>query len=330
VYVVAEVYAGLPARQQHAVQVAAVLLQRGDGHVASHLSAAALYDWALPLSGPGRPTLTRSTGSGPTRRREAVVHVAGLDPTTTTTRREVVAGTELELPATTPQRTVADCLRHLSVVDGVALGDSALRAGRTTWAAVARELDRQRSWPYSTRGRTSLLLLDPRRETWLESASFVTLVLAGCPCPEPQVTLLDAEGRFVARVDGWLDEEAVALEPDGRAKYLLDVGPLPKDPTAAADVVAVAVQRRLVAQNERERRLMALGVQVVRWGTADITRRPQAVLAAVEVARRRADRSRFTGRAVHQPAPPWLVAPASAVDSAADSAGAPRRPLSEA
>jgi hypothetical protein len=312
IYTVREVYGALPARDRHIVHVAAALMQRGEGHVASHLSAAALYRWALPLEGAGPPTVTRHSASGPTRQRDAVVQVADLDGTATTLRHEVVAGEHLSVRATAPARTVADCLRHLGLPDGVALGDSALRSGRTTWFEVARELDRQRTWPYAAHGRTGLVLLDPRRETWLESSSFVTLVLAGCPCPEPQVTLYDARERFVARVDGWLEAEAVALEPDGRAKYRLDVEGLPHDVDAAAELVATAVQRKLIAQNERERRLLELGVQVVRWGTFDITQRPQAVLAWVAAARRRGDRSRFTGRAMVQPAPPWLASAASA------------------
>jgi hypothetical protein len=185
---------------------------------------------------------------------------------------------------------------------------------------VAAELDRQASWPFAARGRRSLLLLDPRRETWLESLSFAILVLAGAPRPEPQVTVFDRSGHFVARLDGWLEEEAVALEADGRAKYRAELGPLPRDLDAAAEVVAVAVQRRLSAQNERERRLLDLGVEVVRWGTADITRHPQRVLAALAAARRRGDRSRFTGSTRYRPAPPWLES------AACSSHVAPLRP----
>jgi hypothetical protein len=306
IYAVAALYAVLPAREQHLIHVAAALLNHGEGHAASHLSAAAIYNWALPLTGAGRPTLTRAPGAGPTRRRNVVVQVASLRTQDTTMAAVQVAGRRLELAATRPARTVADNLRHLSVPDGVALGDSALRSGRVSWAEVAAELDRQASWPFASRGRRSLLLLDPRRETWLESLSFATFVLAGCPCPEPQVTVLDPAGGFVARVDGWLEEEAVALEADGRTKYRADLGTLPADLDAATEVVATAVQRRLIAQNERERRLLDLGLQVVRWGTADITRAPQRVLAAIAAARRRGDRARFIGTLLHQPAPAWL------------------------
>ncbi len=114
-----------------------------------------------------------------------MVQVAALDPGSTTAQRLAVASGILDLPTTSPARTVADCLRHLPVADAVALGDSALRCGRVEWSQVARDLERQRSWPYAAHGLAGLLQLDPRRETWLESLSFVTFVLLGGPRPEP-------------------------------------------------------------------------------------------------------------------------------------------------
>ena len=73
-------------------------------------------------------------------------------------------------PLTSPARTVADNLRHLPNADGVALADSALRHGRVSFEQVAECLDRQANWPYAENGRRALLLLDPRRETRLDSA----------------------------------------------------------------------------------------------------------------------------------------------------------------
>ena len=152
----------------------------------------------------------------------------------------------------------------------MAIGDAALRSGAVLAEAVGRELERQSSWPYIERARSAAPLLDPRRESWLESFSFVTLYLAGLPMPQPQVTVLDPQGRFVARVDGWLAEGAVALEADGRAKYLQNLPALPDDLDAAADGVAVHVRNTLLRQNDRQQRLESLGVSVVRWTTGDI------------------------------------------------------------
>src|SRR5665811_669563 len=101
------------------------------------------------------------------------------------------------------------------------------RRGTTvSYDEVAAVLDRQSCWPYAENARRALPLVDPRRESWLESYSFVTLHQMGLPMPEPQVSLFDSQRRFVARVDGWLEDEVVALESDGKAKYFLDQQPL--------------------------------------------------------------------------------------------------------
>ena len=101
----------------------------------------------------------------------------------------------------------------------MAIADAAIRAGDTSIEAVRAVLERQDPWPYLANGLQGLGLVDPRRESYLESYSLVRLAHRGIQA-EPQVTIRDAEGRFVARVDGWLDEHAVALEADGTTKYL--------------------------------------------------------------------------------------------------------------
>lgn len=246
------------------------------------------------------------TGSGCTRRRDGlVVQVAALGPGDHDDVSVRVDGHAWSVPVTNRARTVADSLRHLELADGVPLGDSALRQGRVTYEQVAHVLARQETWPWAARGRRALALLDVRHESWLESYSFCVLHLAGLPRPEPQVTVCDRGGRFVARVDGWLDDCAVALEPDGRGKYLADLGVLSADVESAAEQVAAGVRARLLAQNERERRLRALGIQVVRWGTREIVHHPAQVLARVAAARRAGDRTTLTGHVRSLPAPPW-------------------------
>ena len=143
-------------------------------------------------------------------------------------------------PDNEPSAHLADNLRHLPNADGVALADSALRQARVSYEQVAAVLDRQARWPYAERGRRALPLVDPRRESWLESFSFVTLHQMGLPMPEPQVSLFDARGQFVARVDGWLEDEALALESDGLAKYFLDEQPLSAEIDLAADVCSTS------------------------------------------------------------------------------------------
>src|SRR5665647_727981 len=122
-------------------------------------------------------------------------------------------------------------------------------------------------------------LVDPRRESWLESYSFVTLHQMGLPMPEPQVSLFDAQGRLAGRVDGWLEDEAVALESDGRAKYFLGDQPLSVDVDLAAEEVLDHARRQVMQEKERRDRIVDLGAELVRWGTREILRSPREVLA---------------------------------------------------
>ena len=312
VYIEERRYAALSDREQHGAAVVATLMARADGSVASHLSAALAYGWVLPLTGTGPVTLTDGNLDAPTRRasprgshEHVTVQVASLPTSDVTTRGLGIAGTRWEVQMTSRARTVADTLRHLRNADGVALADSALRQARVSYEQVAAVLDRQALWPYAERARRALPLVDPRRESWLESFSFVTLHQMGLPMPEPQVTLFDARGRFIARVDGWLEEEALALESDGRAKYLLNERPLSADVEVAADDLLDATRRRLFQEKERRDRIVDLGAELTRWGTREIVRSPRTVLARIAAARQRGDAGRFMGRAAYLPSPAW-------------------------
>jgi hypothetical protein len=297
---------GLPPRDQHLARVLALLACRPDTNVASHLSAAAVLGWPLPLDGAGPPTVTAPTASCPTRRRDGfVVQVARLAGQDAGTVYADVGTERFAIRCTRPDRTAADLLRHLPVADSVAIVDQALRGGDLAWDAVLRVVRNQEGWPYASRARRAAELVDPRRESWLESYSFCTLAMGGLPVPEPQVEVHDAKGRFVARLDGWWDDACVALEADGGAKYLAGIGKVSDDVDTAADEITRHVRRSLLRQNDRQHRLEDLGVLVVRWGTSDIVRRPQVVLARAGAARAQRDRTAFTGRLVRPQ--PWRL-----------------------
>lgn len=313
VYIEARRYAVLSEREQRMTAVIATLMARADGVVASHLSAGFAYGWALPLTGTGPVTLTDGNLDSPTRHTnlpgregDLTVQVASLPSSDVSTCTMDVAGTRWEVPTTSRARTVADNLRHLPNADGVALADSALRQARVSYEQIAAVLDRQTCWPYAERGRRALPLVDPRRESWVESFSVVTLHRMGLPMPEPQVSLFDAQGRFVARVDGWLENEALALESDGRAKYFADEYPLSADVEVATDELVALAHRRLMKEKERRDRIVDLGAELARWGTREIVRSPGTVFARIAAARRRGDAGRFAGRTAYLPVPAWL------------------------
>ena len=315
VYIQEHRYAALTSREQHTTAVVATLMARpergatgqlGDV-VASHLSAALAFGWVLPLAGAGAVTLTDGNLDAPTRRTQSrTVQVASLTSADVSTRTVDIAGTRWEIRATSGARTVADNLRHLSNVEGVALADSALRQARVSYEQIAAVLRRQSCWPYADNAFRALPLVDPRRESWLESYSFVRLHQLGLAMPEPQVSLFDARGRFLGRVDGWLPEDAVALESDGREKYLLDRQALSADVDVAGDELLERARRRILEEKERRDRIVDLGAELTRWGTREIVRSPGAVFARITAAQLRGDASRFTGRAAYLPAPAWL------------------------
>lgn len=301
-------YAGLSVREQHTAAVVATLMASPQAVVASHLSAAVAYGWVLPLAGAGPVTVTNGDLDAPTRHGpNLTVQVASLPAADVRSASIGLAGTRSQVALTSRARTVADTLRHLPNADGVALADSAVRGATVTYGEIAAVLDRQSCWPYAENARRALPLVDPRRESWLESYSFVRLHQMGLAMPEPQVSLFDAQGRFVARVDGWLEDEAVALESDGQAKYFLDQQPLSADVDLAAQEVLDRARRRVLKEKERGDRIADLGAELARWGTREIVRSPRQVLARIARAQRRGEAARFGGRTEYQSCPEWLM-----------------------
>ncbi len=296
------VYDAADARRRHEIEVRAVVLSRPDDVLVSHLSAACLLGWPRPLAGWGPATVTAAPGALARARRGVVIQAATLRTVDRTTRDG--------LPVTSAARTVADVLRHVRAPEAVAIADHALRAGRVTYEQVAAVLAWQQTWPYAVRGVDALQLVDPRRETWIESYSFVALHEHRVPLPEPQVEVLDARGRFVARLDGLWDD-ATAAESDGRVKYdLMGVLGAQADPSASVDELVRRAQRTLDEEKRRQDAVCGLGLELVRWGTAEVLADLPGLALRVQERRAVADPARFTGRLRRQPRPAWLPPPA--------------------
>ncbi|GMA87553.1 hypothetical protein GCM10025868_28030 [Angustibacter aerolatus] len=129
-YAEASAFARRPATEQHALRAVAVLGARADDASASHVTAASLRGWSLPLEHPVQPWITRGDLRRSARHdRHVVVQVATLPATETARARVEVDGWTWTVGTTGPARTAADCLRHLPLGEGVALVDSALRIG---------------------------------------------------------------------------------------------------------------------------------------------------------------------------------------------------------
>lgn len=294
IYCTAATWSAADARRRHVMMAWAAVRSRSGRGVISHVSAAALYGWPLPLDVPTTVSLTAASLHESTRSLEGlVVQVASL--------RDADVCRYRGLRVTAPARTVADCLRHLPAADAVAIADDALARGALTAEQLVEVVMQQETWPYAAKALRALPLIDPRRESWLESFSFVRLSEQGVELPEPQVEVLDARGRFVARVDGAWRKYGTVCEADGRGKYLKLL-----DPQAPADARRVA--GAVLTEKQREDALRSTGLEVVRWGTRDVVRDLPEVVARVHDAWGRGDPGRFRGT-FRQPKPWSMLTP---------------------
>lgn len=237
-------------QQRHVIEVTAAYLAIAGRPVVSHASAAVVHGLPMPFRDRG-VWLTRELDR-PTRYLDGVIaEVATLPPDQVETRSG--------MRVTTLARTVADCLRHLDDVDGVVIGDAALRGAPQLLGAVVDVLGQCEEWPYAGRAARRLPLLDGRRESPSESWSYVAMHRQGLPIPEPQVTVGDEWGRPIGRVDGWWEEYAAVAEVDGKVKYGIATS---MDPEAA--------RQALYDEKRREDALRRTQATVIRWGTADL------------------------------------------------------------
>lgn len=249
------------------------------GHVTSHQSAAVAHGLQLTLH-PAMDVHLTSVERAPTSRREDGVVMHHCD----SAANDFVTLDGLRV--TTLTRTIADVLRTSRLPHSVALLDAAVRDGVVTAEQVRAELKTQVRWRGRPRALEALNLHDPRRESWLESFSFVSLHELGVPMPQPQVEVLDEGFHFVARVDGLLG--AAFLEADGASKYLLlaeELGITPEE----------SQEQTMARQVERHARLVDLGLHGVRWTTQEIQRNPELVVRRVWTAVNSSDPRRFRG-----------------------------------
>ena len=276
IYVRAEVLRPGQRRDAHLDAVRAELAARGPGFAASHLSAAAVLGWPLPLEDMPKVHLTAVEALQRSQDLPGVtIHHCDSMPT----QAIVVRGVRI----TCAPRTVADCLRCFTPEVSVPIADAALHEGSVRMGDVLDVLGSQHSWAGHDRGVGALRLVDGRRESWLESFANVRFWDWGIERPEPQVVVLDHDGRFVARCDGGWLEDATMLELDGVSKYVLPVNGV------------VDVRAAVNAEKARGDGLGNLGLERVRFGLRDLVLGPRGVVDVIERRRAAGSISRFTG-----------------------------------
>ncbi|TFV59607.1 hypothetical protein E4P41_11505 [Geodermatophilus sp. DF01-2] len=230
----------------HRLDCAAVLVRLSGRPAASHASAARLAGLVVPPSQAETVRLTdelqwrRGRGYEVARATLPAAHVRALGAFRTTS----VA------------RTLIDCGREWSLEDSVVAMDAALHArlvSEDELTAVALDLTH---WLGIGDAARAANLADGRAESPLESLGRLRIVGSGLPCPELQVEIHDARG-FVARVDGWYEDAAVAVEFDGLVKY--------EDPRGGRSPARVHWDEK-----RREDRLRDFGIRMVRMARADL------------------------------------------------------------
>jgi hypothetical protein len=229
------------ARWLHAGQAIGAVLMT-PGATASHSTAGVLRRMPLIFL-PGTSCVTVApwlTGD------IARVHVHRCDSRPFSLPVGAVACTRVE-------RTAIDLAREHGVPAGVVALDFALHTGMIDIGTVLHDLDRCVRWPGVRRAREAILLADERSESVLESRSRLKLREFGLPEPDLQRSIGNEWGGFVARVDFYWDEFGVVGEADGAMKYN-GTDPAP-----------------LIAAKKRQSALDDLELEVVRWGSADLS-----------------------------------------------------------
>jgi hypothetical protein len=212
---------------------AALMVAPNDSLVARH-TAAALWggvappDWHTHVT-TLRPSVaqraaqresrrrTRGGGRGCTASARALLEwgrmdVDGVDARVSSNRERVTTLRGIRL--TDPVRTFLDLAEDLDLVELVVLGDSLVRAGRTSPAdlvAAASTPGRHRRL-----ARRAAALVRAGVDSPQESRTRMLCVLAGLPEPEVNIVFRSPEGQLLRRADLGYRRPRVSIEYDGR------------------------------------------------------------------------------------------------------------------
>jgi hypothetical protein len=246
---------------------AAMNSMRSGTAVVSHHSALIMHGvpvWDADLA---EVQLTRSSGwqSGP---KAGVRHHRGR---LTAPDFDEVDG----LVVTAVARALVETASEASFEAAVVSSDAVLRSGRVTDDELRRVLDLTEYWPGGPTIRAAVAFGTPLAESVGESRLRVLMHNQGLPSPVLQAAFEDAAG-FVGRVDFYFPEYDTVVEFDGMMKYA----------DGSRDV--------LIREKNREDRLRALGLQVVRTTWADLTL-PARTATAIRQAFARSRRTHLAG-----------------------------------
>lgn len=214
----------IPASADMTLLVRAQALAMVTGAVISHLTAAVLWGFPLPLrlglsggagfrigGGTGKAAihLTSQPGTGSVRRKDAVGHQSLLLPDEITTGRH--------LPCTSPLRTWFDLAGVLSLDELVMAGDFMFRRRNplSTPAALDSYLATKAGRPGYRKARQAQALMRANTDSPKETELRLLLVRSGLPEPAINVPLFDETGGWVQDPDMSYEDLKIALQYDG-------------------------------------------------------------------------------------------------------------------
>jgi hypothetical protein len=119
------------------------------------------------------------------------------------------------VPVTSPVRTAFDLARRRNLIERVVGIDAMLNRGGCQLDDLGAYIADRPSWRGIRWAREAIGYAEPLAESPQETRQRMWLVLSGLPRPRAQYTLLDADGRFVARLDHAYEKWKVAPEYDG-------------------------------------------------------------------------------------------------------------------
>ncbi len=157
--------------------------------VFTHVTAAELYGWWVPKLPAEVPVFAATTADNRPRRAGLICSRLG---------RVAEGITRQGLPVDAPGAVLLRAAWDLAILDLVPMIDSALRFGDVSIAEL--EEYAHSGLPGSRRLRAALALSDGRSESAWESILRMFHHVADVPV-EPQVTIVDSGGAFVARAD---------------------------------------------------------------------------------------------------------------------------------
>ncbi|WP_147251466.1 endonuclease domain-containing protein [Blastococcus sp. TBT05-19] len=244
----------LPRVGDELQRIRAVLLGAPDGAVVSHLTAARLWGFEVPLVPDGGPVhLTVGRYARRRHRRDRRLHFVDV-PAPETRRRNGVVTTSLS-------RTWIDLAAAVPPAALLAVTDQMLARGypQDEFAAVVRRAAGRRGVATARRvaGLGDRLAGSP-----MESVLRWSILESGLPAPVLQHVVRDG-GRFLGQVDMAWPERRVIVEFDGN----------------------VHRDRRVFVEDlRRQNGLVLAGWTVLRFTSADLLGRPAQVLATIRAA----------------------------------------------